>query len=372
MDNPLTSSSELPVSRRDAAEAGRVVGPNGWPVAGRNGPWAVSRQGRWKVILRAILGLGMESRWDSKPDALSNRSRSSATFGKCPNSSPRQVGCLPRLFPARIWVLLFLAGVSLRTPAQIPAASNAPPGMALVRDGIYKPLFRGENDPKEIPVQPFYLDICPVTNGDFLAFVRANPKWRRSQVKRLFADESYLQHWKDDLAFEEKLEHVPVTFVSWFAAKAYAQWKGKRLPSVAEWEYVAAASPTRPDGENDAAFQKETLRWYATPAPEMLPQVGAGRANLHGARDLHGLVWEWVSDFNTAMVTGDARGDTGLERQLFCGAGAQGASDRANYAAFMRYGLRSSLKADYALHNLGFRCAKALSVTSGNAGSLKR
>ena len=59
-----------------------------------------------------------------------------------------------------------------------------------------------------------------------------------------------------------------------------------------------------------------------------------------------------------ALVTGDARGDTGLERQLFCGAGSLGASDRGNYAAFMRFGFRSSLRAGYTVHNLGFRCAK--------------
>ena len=260
--------------------------------------------------------------------------------------------------------LIGLAGVCPCAVAQgVPAparATNAPAGMALIPAGIYKPLFRGENELKEIPVKPFFLDVVPVTNRDFLEFVRANPKWRRSQVKRLFADESYLKHWPGDLDIEGVLTNAPVTWVSWFAAKAYAQWKGKRLPAMTEWEYAASASPTRPDGENDAAFQKEVLRWYATPAPDALPYVGAGPANFHGVRDLHGLVWEWVSDFNIAMVTGDARGDTGLERQLFCGAGAQAASDRANYAAFMRYGFRSSLKAGYAVHNLGFRCAKDL------------
>ena len=79
-----------------------------------------------------------------------------------------------------------------------------------------------------------------------------------------------------------------------------------------------------------------------------------------GVKDLHGLVWEWTADFNTAMVTGDARNDSGLDRQLFCGAGAQGAKDVSNFPAFMRYGFRSSLKADYCVHNLGFRCAKDL------------
>ena len=69
------------------------------------------------------------------------------------------------------------------------------------------------------------------------------------------------------------------------------------------------------------------------------------------------MIWEWTSDFNSAIVTGDARSDTGLERQLFCGAGSLGAKDPSNYPAFMRFGFRSSLKAGYAIHNLGFRCA---------------
>ena len=92
----------------------------------------------------------------------------------------------------------------------------------------------------------------------------------------------------------------------------------------------------------------------------MLPAAKSGVPNLHGLYNLHGLVWEWTSDFNSALITGDARGDTGIERSLFCGAGSLGASDRSNYPAFMRFGLRSSLKAAYTVHNLGFRCAQDL------------
>ena len=47
------------------------------------------------------------------------------------------------------------------------------------------------------------------------------------------------------------------------------------------------------------------------------------------------LMPKWVADFSTAMVTGDARGDTGLDRQLFCGSGSQGAKERDNFPAFM-------------------------------------
>jgi len=247
-----------------------------------------------------------------------------------------------------IALLVFLVSQTFASP---------PPGMVLIPAGRYVPLFRAEKDPKEIPVPSFYLDMLPVTNGDFLEFLRANPKWQRSQVKRLFADEDYLKLWAGDLELGTNVAAgAPVTHVSWFAAKAYCAWKGKRLPTTAEWEYVAAASPTRPDGEKDPEFVRQVRAWYSTPTPQVLPLVGCGRANFYGVHDLHGLVWEWVADFNIPMATGSA----GADKDLFCGGGAKDAKDRENFPAFMRYGLRSSLKATYTIHNLGFRCAQSL------------
>jgi formylglycine-generating enzyme required for sulfatase activity len=240
------------------------------------------------------------------------------------------------------------------------AALGAEPGMVAIPAGVYRPLFRAEKDAREVPVAAFQLDARPVTNGEFLAFVRENPKWQRSKVARLFADERYLAHWAGDLDLGAAGANQPVTNVSWFAAKAFAAARGRRLPSTAEWEVVAGAGFSKPDGAKDAEFQAEVSRWYSTPAPAVLPDAGAGRANFYGVRDLHGLIWEWTSDFNSALVSGDARGDSGPDRQLFCGAGALGASDLSNYPAFMRFGFRSSLRAGYTVHNLGFRCAKDL------------
>lgn len=254
-------------------------------------------------------------------------------------------------------VLAFLTMAGLTAPG----SSDAPAGMVVIPAGAFRPLFRGENEPSQIAVRSLFLDVAPVSNGEFLEFVRANPKWQRSKIKRLFADANYLRHWSNDLDLGPNASTVsrqPVTFVSWFAAKAYADWRGKRLPTVPEWEYVAAAGFTQLDGTKDGEFVLAIRQWYSTPSPGELPAAGSGRANVFGVRDLHGLVWEWTSDFNSAMVTGDARGDTGLERQLFCGAGSQGAGNRSDFAAFMRYGFRSSLKAAYAVHNLGFRCAR--------------
>jgi sulfatase modifying factor 1 len=236
---------------------------------------------------------------------------------------------------------------------------HAEPSMVPIAVGPYRPAFAGENDPKEVMVASFQLAATPVTNRDFLEFVRVNPRWRRSQVKRLFADENYLKHWADDTSLGAGCTpDQPVTWVSWFAAKAFASWKGGRLPTPAEWERTAAAGFNQPNGSADPEFLRALARWYTTPTAVCLPAVGASRPNYLGVRDLHGLVWEWTSDFNSATVTGDARGDTGLERQLFCGAGSVGATNPNDYATFMRIGFRSSLKAAYTVHNLGFRYAK--------------
>lgn len=254
--------------------------------------------------------------------------------------------------------LLLVLGLS----AGVSRADGSADGMVLIPAGNYAPLLRGKDEPERVLVASFKLDARPVTNADFLAFVRAEPKWRRSRVSPLFADTGYLGDWTSDLELGSRAPaESPVVRVSWFAARAYAKWAGKRLPTTAEWERAAAAGFSTPDGATEAGFSSAALAWYSRPTPEILPAAGSGRANFFGAHDLLSLVWEWVDDFNTAMVTGESRGDTGLERTLFCGAGAVGARDLTNYPAFMRAGLRSSLRASYVVPNLGFRCAQSLS-----------
>ena len=241
------------------------------------------------------------------------------------------------------------------------AQGAVPPGMALVPEGRYVPAFRAAKGPREIEMPAFYLDLFPVTNAEYLDFVRANPKWCRSSVKTTLADTNYLKVWARDFELGPAiLSNAPVTYVSLYAARAYSAWKGKRLPTIAEWEYAARPSPTRIDGENDPEFKRDILNWYSKPSPETLPAVGTGRANYYGLYDLHSVIWEWVDDFGRAIMTADSRGDRGSEQERFCGGAAEGATDRSDYPAFMRFAVRSSLKANYTIHNLGFRCARDL------------
>jgi len=258
-------------------------------------------------------------------------------------------------------IRLLATGVALGLGASA-LAEQPSSAMVLIPAGDYRPLLRGKDDSASVPVAAFHLDVRPVTNGDFLAFVTANPQWRRSRVSPLFADEGYLADWDGDLAPGPGAPaDSPVVRVSWFAARAFAAWMGKRLPTTAEWERAASAGYTTADGVREPAYRADVLAQLAEPTPRPLPAAGRGRENFFGVRDLGGAVWEWVDDFNTALVTRELRAASALDRDLFCGAGSVGARDRADYPAFMRAAFRSSLRAGYVVPNLGFRCARSVS-----------
>jgi formylglycine-generating enzyme required for sulfatase activity len=230
--------------------------------------------------------------------------------------------------------------------------------MARVKGGSYTPLYKEQGAVNEIDVELFYLDKYQVTNQQFIEFTQDYDKWSKAKIKPIFADPTYLQQFEQ--ASVKEIAKQPVVNVSWFAATAYCKAQGKRLPSLDEWEYTARASTTQVDGTSSAEFRELILQWYSKPVTEALNDVTLAEANYWGVHGMHGIVWELVRDFNTALVTGESRGDASLDKQLFCGAGAASSIDPSDYAAFMRYALRSSYSSSYTLNSLGFRCAKSI------------
>lgn len=233
---------------------------------------------------------------------------------------------------------------------------NCQSKMVPIKGGEYIPLYG--RDSITVSIQDFMMDVYPVTNQEYLTFVKVNPKWRRSKAIKLFVDESYLTKWKSDtlLSVAQKL-NAPITNVSWFAAKSYCESKGKRLPTVDEWEYVGMADQKIPDARVLKSYNEYILSWYEKPKT-FNNTIGSTFKNYWNVHDLHGLVWEWTLDFNSVLVSGESRKDVDNDSNLFCGSAAIGATDLMNYAAFMRYAIRGSLKAKYTMRNLGFRCVK--------------
>lgn len=241
-----------------------------------------------------------------------------------------------------------------------------PLGAALAGDeyvavpgGVFQSALKYEDAKDGVRVAPFELMRTPVTNAQFLAFVRSHAAWRRDRVPSVFAESRYLSQWSgpDELG-PAALPQQPVTWISWFAAHAYCNAQGARLPSWSEWEYVAAADETRRDARKDAAWRERILDWYSRPSNRALPGVGLQAPNAYGVQDMHGLIWEWVEDSSAILVSADNREQGSADRAKFCGAGALSTADSENYAVLMRVAMLSSLAAADVTTNLGFRCAR--------------
>ena len=229
--------------------------------------------------------------------------------------------------------------------------------MVTIPAGNYEPFFVTKSD-KPIHVPTFRIDETAVTNAEYLEFVRANPQWRRSKVNKLFADTNYLRYWESDLSIggnNKNIYNSPVVYVSWFAAQAYCKWKKKKLPTVAEWELGANG---RPKNITYGSLTDYILDWYSKPNPPFLPNVKSTYQNVYGLYDMHGLIWEWTFNFNSFIGSTDTRGNNLVDLNNFCAAGAVNVVDNTDYASFLRYSYRGSLKGTFCIANLGFRCAR--------------
>ena len=228
--------------------------------------------------------------------------------------------------------------------------------MSIVPGGEFSIPFRKDSSAIKLKVKEFFLDRHAVTQEAYLKFLRENPRYRRSKVKRIFADSGYLQDWKGDTLPSLSAMNFPVTRISWYVAKEFCSCHGKRLPTTAEWEFVAQAMEK---GQDSAAQREAILAWYAKPGSAPLPPVESGSSHVHGIRDLFGVVWEWTSDFNAYGFAG--MNNRGVEDSgAFCGGGTTRAGKDVDYATYMRWAFRLSLHPDYTVGTLGFRCAKSL------------
>jgi iron(II)-dependent oxidoreductase len=200
--------------------------------------------------------------------------------------------------------------------------------------------------PREI--KPFKIARGPVTNGEYAEFVEAggylkSEYWTEEgwgwlqtggapALERSFAKffNKALNEDADRPLFKEGLSHpvywrreangrwlqrvfdryvplnenLPVVHVNWYEAQAYCNWAGRRLPTEAEWEMAASATPAAngdelarryfPWGNEPPTPQRANLDWRASGIAE----VGAFPAgdSGYGCRQMLGNVWEWTAD----------------------------------------------------------------------------
>ena len=155
-------------------------------------------------------------------------------------------------------------------------------------------IFENETPQREVTVSAFGIDKHEVTKARFADFLDAVPEWRQSQLPETAHNGSYLADWIDDRYPERRADH-PVVYITWAAAQSFCRWAGGRLPTEAEWEYVARAG-------GDAEFpwgnewpSVELANYSASEIGESTP-VGSYPPNSFGVHDFAGNVWEFLLD----------------------------------------------------------------------------
>ena len=260
----------------------------------------------------------------------------------CTAAGPRARGPAP---PPRPGSMVAIDGATFEMgtdSSEVPALAAR---HAVTRHAIFAP----EMPKRRVRLESYVMDRFEVTNAEFASFLERNPEWRPDRIPDRYHDGEYLRHWTGSFHPPGEGNH-PVTFVPWYAARAYCQAAGKRLPTEAEWEYAARG------GERG-----ETFPWGPAPPDSAAANwLGAGRggtapvgtypANGYGLFDMAGNVWEYTGD------EWPAASDTGPLRYAIRG------GSWAGTAVNLRVRYRDSHPATDAGAHVGFRCARSGSL----------
>lgn len=269
----------------------------------------------------------------------------------CMTTSTRNTGDVAEIDMKFVAGGTFRVGSDLNELDAIQAATHLPS----------KDMLLAEVPSRNVTVADFYMDTYDVTNDDFAKFVAAMPAWSREKADPTLHNGRYLEHWKSARSPEDFLKH-PVTFITWQAAVAYCDWRGKRLPTEIEFEWAAQDGRTR--GEypwGNASPRDDIVNWGANGIDTTVP-VGSYLPNARGLYDMSGNVWHftadpWLGSYaempEKSAAMRDMASDPSIRRVVR--GGSWGAS-----AANLRVRYRDSHRPFDAREMVGFRCAKSV------------
>ena len=218
--------------------------------------------------------------------------------------------------------------------------------------------FKDEMPAHTVDLTHYWIDKYEVTNQKYLEFVKATG--HRPALDDTCETQACREGnlWTKD-GFPEKIRNQPVTQVNWYDADAYCKWRGKRLPTEAEWEKAARG----PSGNlypwgNSAPPGKATYRrkWRGV---STMTDVGSypNGASVYGVQDMAGNVWEWVADwydrnYYKRKVNYNPKGPKTGKFKVVRG------GSWVNYADTLHSAFRRWSRPEVRFNDTGFRCAK--------------
>ena len=140
----------------------------------------------------------------------------------------------------------------------------------------------------------YWIDLFEVTNAKYQEFVRATGH-RPALDETCQSDKCREGNLWKETSFPPQISQQPVTQVSWHDANAYCHWRGKRLPSEAEWEKAARGEDSRkfpwgnePDPTRANVLGLKDKYRYTSSTGNYLK----GKSP-YGVMDMAGNVWGW-------------------------------------------------------------------------------
>jgi len=183
-------------------------------------------------------------------------------------------------------------------------SQNIDTNMIFIKGGIFK-MGNSNNEANDekihkVKISDFYVSKYEITNNQFVEFlndsgnqVENNAFW--ILLSGTWRDEKCRIYLEDSIyKIEKGYEYFPVLFVSWYGAAAYCRYKGGRLPTEAEWEYLAKGGKY----ENDSLFLEYDKNIICYQNSDLKPnKVASKKSNVLGIYDILGNQAEWCSDW---------------------------------------------------------------------------
>ncbi len=171
----------------------------------------------------------------------------------------------------------------------------------LIKGGKFKMGSNEANDQKpvrKVKISDFYILDHEVTNAEYAEFLNQKGNYICLhyiwiQLHGTWRNEKCRIYESDSVFYVEKgYEKHPITFVSWWGAQAYAEWKGGRLPTEAEWEYIAFE--TLNEIPADSLLHYEV---FIENSNNIIAETKSKKKLPNGIYDFFGNLSEWCYDW---------------------------------------------------------------------------